>query len=82
MVKENIFDKKLKKLDEDLTRMGELCEIAIAEATKALIEGNTDQARAVIEADEEIDQMAHQGCGRMRLDFPSQYSLSAAYFNT
>ena len=39
MVKENIFDKKLKKLDEDLTRMGELCEIAIAEATKALIEG-------------------------------------------
>ena len=57
MVKENIFDKKLKKLDEDLTRMGELCEIAIAEATKALIEGNTDQARAVIEADEEIDQM-------------------------
>lgn len=57
MVKENIFDKKLKKLDEDLTRMGELCEIAIAEATKALIEGKTDQARAVIEADEEIDQM-------------------------
>lgn len=57
MVKENIFDKKLKKLDEDLTRMGELCEIAIAEATKVLIEGNTDQARAVIEADEEIDQM-------------------------
>ena len=57
MVKENIFDKKLKKLDEDLTRMGELCAIAIAEATKALIEGNTDQARAVIEADEEIDQM-------------------------
>lgn len=57
MVKENIFDKKLKKLDEDLTRMGELCEIAIAEATKALIEGNTDQTRAVIEADEEIDQM-------------------------
>lgn len=57
MVKENIFDKKLKKLDEDLTRMGELCEIAIAEATKALIEGYTDQARAVIEADEEIDQM-------------------------
>ncbi|MDB8821238.1 MULTISPECIES: phosphate signaling complex protein PhoU [Peptostreptococcus] len=57
MVKENIFDKKLKKLDEDLTRMGDLCEIAIAEATKALIEGNTDQARAVIEADEEIDQM-------------------------
>ena len=57
MVKENIFDKKLKKLDEDLTRMGELCEIAIAEATKALIEGNTDQARAVIEAGGEIDQM-------------------------
>lgn len=57
MVKENIFDKKLKKLDEDLTRMGELCEIAIDEATKALIEGNTSQAKAVIEADEEIDQM-------------------------
>src|SRR3712207_5733767 len=57
MVKENTFDKKLKKLDEMLTNMGELCEIAIANATTALIESNTSQAKAVIEADEEIDQM-------------------------
>ena len=57
MVKENTFDKKLKKLDEMLTHMGELCEIAIANATTALIESNTSQAKAVIEADEEIDQM-------------------------
>ncbi len=53
----NRFDRQLQILDEQLIHMGELCEIAIANATKALQEGNTDQARAVMEADEEIDQM-------------------------
>lgn len=57
MVKQNTFDKKLEQLDQNLTRMGELCEIAISEATKALTEGDTKRAKAVIEADEEIDQM-------------------------
>lgn len=53
----NRFDEQLQKLDEQLTHMGELCEIAIANATKALQQGNTAQAKEVIEADEEIDQM-------------------------
>lgn len=53
----NRFDRQLQLLDEQLTRMGELCEIAIANATKALCEGNIEQAKAVTEADEEIDQM-------------------------
>lgn len=53
----NRFDMQLQLLDEQLTHMGELCEIAIAKATKALEEGNLEQAKAIMEADEEIDQM-------------------------
>lgn len=53
----NRFDMQLQVLEEQLTHMGELCEIAIAKATKALADGSLDQAKAVIEADEEIDQM-------------------------
>lgn len=53
----NRFDMQLQLLDEQLTHMGELCESAIANATKALQEGSNEQAQAVIAADEEIDQM-------------------------
>lgn len=53
----NRFDRQLQLLEEQLTHMGELCELAIANATKALREGDRQQARAVIQADEEIDQM-------------------------
>ncbi len=53
----NRFDRQLQILDEELTHMGELCEIAIANATKALTDGDLEQAQAVIEADEEIDQL-------------------------
>ncbi len=37
--------------------MGELCDFAIAKATKALQEGDTKAAKEVIEADAEIDQL-------------------------
>lgn len=53
----NRFDMQLQHLDEQLIHMGELCEVAIANATKALREGDVQQAKAVMEADEEIDQM-------------------------
>ena len=53
----NRFDRQLQLLDEELTHMGELCEVAIANATNALTEGDLEQAQAVIEADEEIDQL-------------------------
>lgn len=53
----NRFDMQLQLLDEQLIHMGELCEVAIANATRAIQEGDAGQARAVIEADEEIDQM-------------------------
>ena len=53
----NRFDMQLQLLDEQLTHMGELCETAIAKATKALEECDMEQARAIMEADEEIDQM-------------------------
>lgn len=53
----NKFDMQLEYLNEQLTRMGELCEVAINKATDALKEGSAEKARAVIAADEEIDQM-------------------------
>lgn len=53
----NRFDRQLQLLDEQLTHMGQLCEVAIANATRALQENNVEQAKAVMDADEEIDQM-------------------------
>lgn len=53
----NRFDQQLHHLDEQLTHMGELCEIAISKVTRALKEGSVDQAKVVVAEDEEIDQM-------------------------
>ena len=53
----NKFDMQLEHLNHKLTHMGELCEIAINRATKALEQGSPEEAREVREADEEIDQM-------------------------
>lgn len=53
----NKFDMQLEHLNEQLIHMGELCEVAINEATRALQEGSIARAEAVREADEEIDQM-------------------------
>ena len=52
----NKFDMQLDSLKEQLTNMGELCEVAITKATEAILEGKEEQAREVILADEEIDQ--------------------------
>ena len=52
----NKFDMQLDSLKEQLTTMGELCEVAITKATEAILEGKEEQAREVIQADEEIDQ--------------------------
>lgn len=53
----NKFDMQLEYMNGQLIRMGELCETAINKATSALQQGSYDQAREVITADEEIDQM-------------------------
>ena len=53
----NRFDSQLAMLDDMLIHMGELCEIAITNATHALKENDVEQAQVVMEADEEIDQM-------------------------
>ena len=53
----NRFDMQLELLNELLIHMGELCGVAIERATEALSNGDLDQAKAVITADEEIDQM-------------------------
>ena len=53
----NKFDMQLDLLNEQLTHMGELCEVAINRGTEALKKGDLKQAAEVIRADEEIDQM-------------------------
>ena len=53
----NRFDMQLELLNELLIHMGELCGVAIERATEALSNGDLEQAKAVIKADEEIDQM-------------------------
>ena len=53
----NRFDMQLELLNEQLIHMGELCGVAIERATESLKNGDLEQARAVILADEEIDQM-------------------------
>lgn len=53
----NKFDKQLDLMNVQLIRMGELCEVAINRATKALKDGSAEKAKEVIQADEEIDQM-------------------------
>ena len=53
----NKFDRQLSRLNEMLIHMGELCETAIEEATKALEEGDMNRAKAVIAGYEEIDMM-------------------------
>ena len=44
----NKFDRQLQILEEQLIHMGELCESAIANATKALSDGSIEQAKAVM----------------------------------
>lgn len=53
----NKFDRQLQILEEQLIHMGELCESEIANATKALSDGSIEHAKAVINADAEIDEM-------------------------
>lgn len=53
----NRFDMQLELLNEQLIHMGELCGVAIERATESLRNGDFAQAKAVIKADEEIDQM-------------------------
>ena len=53
----NKFDMQLERLNSQLTHMGEMCEIAITRATKALEDGKIDEAQSVQEADEEIDRL-------------------------
>ncbi|MCM1215198.1 MAG: phosphate signaling complex protein PhoU [Lachnospiraceae bacterium] len=50
------FDEQLELLHKEMIGMGSLCESAIAKATKALAEGNTQIAGQVSEMSIEIDQ--------------------------
>ena len=50
------FDQQLDSMNKELTNMGDLCETAIANAAKALLDGDNELARRVLIADEEIDR--------------------------
>lgn len=50
------FDQQLEQLGAELTRMGALCETAIASAAQALKNSDVELARQAIAADAEIDQ--------------------------
>ncbi|HBR30155.1 MAG TPA: phosphate transport system regulatory protein PhoU [Firmicutes bacterium] len=52
----NKFDEQLEFLKTQLIQMGALCEEAIANATKALIEGDLELAKKAVAADGVIDQ--------------------------
>lgn len=50
------FDEQLEFLNTQMIQMGSLCESAIANATKALIDGDIELAKKAVKFDEEIDQ--------------------------
>lgn len=54
---ERHFERELDRLKETLLRLGGHAERAIGEALTALVSGDTERARAVIEGDEEADQL-------------------------
>ena len=49
------FDEQLETLHHELIEMGSLCEAAIAQSAKALLEGNTALAAGVAEIEEQIN---------------------------
>ncbi len=51
------YEKELKEVKENLVYMGALAEKAIREATRSLVERDSDLAREVIGADREIDDI-------------------------
>ncbi|MEG1560040.1 MAG: phosphate signaling complex protein PhoU [Clostridia bacterium] len=53
----NKFDTQLEVLNNELIKMGALCESAIENAIEALFMGNPEYARTAISAEREIDQM-------------------------
>lgn len=54
------FDEQLLTLNRELTKMGALCEEAIARASKALTTGNTELAREVKPLEGEIDRVERE----------------------
>lgn len=50
------FDEQLNNLNNELIKMGALCEEAISSVTKLLIDNDTKMKESVLEADREIDR--------------------------
>ena len=53
----NLFGQQLAQLNHDMTRMGALCEEAIAVATKFLLDGDMERKERVTALEAEIDKM-------------------------
>jgi phosphate transport system protein len=54
------FDEQLEQLKTQMIQMGALCERAIANAAKALLDGDMNLAKRAIETDDEIDHMERE----------------------
>lgn len=52
----NEFNRQLAELNTELIIMGSLCEEAITNAVKYLVDGNEDSKKACLEADQQIDK--------------------------
>ena len=56
----NRFDKQLEQLNNELIEMGDLVEHAIQSAVNALVNKDTEQAKAAIEFDQEVDHQEEE----------------------
>ena len=54
------FDTQLDRLNEELTKMGALCEQAIGAAIGALVAGDAEKAKEAIQIDTDIDRMERE----------------------
>lgn len=54
------FDEQLELLKTKMIQMGAMCERAIANAAKALIQGDIEMAKKAVEMDQEIDLMERE----------------------
>ena len=54
------FDAQLDRLNEELTKMGALCEQAIGAAIGALVAGDAEKAKEAIQIDTDIDRMERE----------------------
>ena len=56
----NRFDRQLQLLNEEMVKMGSLCEEVISQAAKCLLDKDTNLIEEVLETDNQIDEMERE----------------------